>query len=621
MLWWRSRPRLLIVAIAGLVAHGEAVAQVDGAAAVAPVTPWLPPAPPVSTPEGAAHHGLFLGAHLGLGELHFGYGPYVFWGRSHPIDVWMGGALTRNLLLFGQLYDAHVFGPSSTYGELSDLNFLGVGPGLKYYLTPTNIFLSGSLLLSKVRFGSEVDESTAWGATFRLTLGKEWQVSRRWSLGLEGEALYGRMGLRDPSRDSAGTMKSFSVLVSTYNQEATERDTPDDQNDGSNLLIETRGGVGHLWSRYGVDSAAGTIVPVELSAGRLVSPRVAVLGDFTYARLPELRAGLYPDLQSARSYGLGLRVKYDLQPAGTFVEAAVGYTRFDFQNTTSPYYHPGPQTGVAAHMTIGKEWWVLRHWALGLAGDLLLGAVEGGEDGMHVPKALSLLALVTYSSPRRSGNAGAAVPGEQAAPAVPSALGQPPAASVPAEPTAAAVEVAAPRPPHEGFHLGARLGAGWLDVTTTNSNGAYRIRGAGVPFALSAGWALTPDWVVFGEFSEHQVRRPENSNNNGLIDLDLLAVGPGVTYYAPAGVFVSGALSLSQVSYRDGAPLDPRYGTNVTSPWGYTGRLSVGEEWRVSRYVGLGLAAEAALGRVRESQTDTVYTVKALSALATVTFD
>ena len=59
----------------------------------------------------------------------------------------------------------------------------------------------------------------------------------------------------------------------------------------------------------------------------------------------------------------------------------------------------------------------------------------------------------------------------------------------------------------------------------------------------------------------------------------------------------------------------------MTSSWGLTGRLSVGEEWRVSRYLGLGVAAEAALGRMNRSETDTVYTVKAFSALATVNFD
>ena len=799
------------VAVAGMLVGARSAAQVEGA----PVAVPAPSVPPAVSPAGPTSHGLFAGAGLGLGELHFSYGPYVFWGRSSSIALWAGGALTRNLILFGQLYDAHVFGPSSTYGELSDLNLFGVGPGLKYYLTPANVFLSGSVMLSKVRFGIDgagvfpdmrqaVDESTDWGATFRVALGKTWQTSSRWSLGLEGEALYGRMTYRAPDPDETGTVKSFSLLVSAayghdpvehgpgrrlglhlevrggagalrlsgaasatatgapfgvsagtsvtrrlallgdfsyvhistptgpgasfdsggiygfgarakytltsndlfvsaapyladvsvdsgaqshwgwgadvsvgkewwltphwgvglagdlfrvqvsnsinsppvmegasllglvaYNEEAVARDTPDapdERDDGGNLFIESRGGIGHLWTRYGVDFASGTIVPIELSAGRLFSPRLAVLADFTYARVPDLTSGSYTALQSARSHGYGLRAKYYLQPDSTFVEAAVGYTHFTFWNP-SPYYTPGPQTGVAAHITAGKEWWLFRHWAIGLAGDLLLGAVDGGEDGMHVPKALSLLAVLAYNSAGGNGHAGRSATGD-AGDASPVAVAvEQPFAAAPAkehEPApvaqAPAAEVAPARRPHQGFHVGARLGCGWLDVTehTSTGNGDLRIHGFGVPFALSAGWAVTHDWVVVGEFFEHQVTRPSDSRDLGLIDLDLIGAGPGVIYYGlPAGLSLSASLWLSQVGFRNSTPLDTRYGINATSVWGYTGRLSAGKEWRLSNEWGLGFAVEAALGRMKGSfaGVDAVYTIKALSALATVTFD
>ena len=811
MLAWRFRWGAA-VSVAGMLVGVAAAAQTEGAPDTTTAMPRTP-ATPQSAPEGAASPGLYLGASLGLGELHFGYGRNVFWGRSYSVGLSAGGALTPNLILFGQLYDAHVFGPSSTYGELSALDFLGVGPGLKYYLTPTRLFLSASLMLSKAHFGIDgagafpdmrmaVDESTNWGATFRLALGKSWQMSRGWSVGLEGEALYGRMTY-DAQPDERSTVKSFSLLVSAayghdtvehgpgrrrglhlevrggagllrfssggatasgpgaplgvsagtsltrrlalfadfsylhmsspsgagasfdsgavygfgprakytltsndlfvsaapylaevsieggaqshwgwggdlsvgkewwltphwavglagdlfrvqvsgsidsapviegaslqglvaYSEEAVPRDTPDaadERDDGGNFFIESRGGIGHLWTRYGVDFASGTIVPLELSVGHLFSPRLAVLADFTYARVPDLSSDLYTALQSARAHGFGLRAKYYLQPGSIFVEAALGYTHFSFSNTW-PYYTPGPQSGVAAHVTVGKEWWLLRHWAIGLGGDLLLGAVEGGEDGMHVPKALSLLVLLAYNSPRSNSHAGTSTVETDGAPAAAVAAEQfPVTAGAPPEQEAeraAAVTAPAPtRQPHQGFHAGARLGAGWLDVTqhSGSGNSDYRIHGFGAPFALSAGWALTREWVVFGEFFEHQVRHPKNSFGTGLIDVDLIAVGPGVSYYGlPAGLFLSTSLSLSQVSYRDGTPLDTRYGTNVTSHWGYTGRLSVGEEWRPSSYWGLGVAAEAALGRMNGSSigADTKYTVKTLSALAIFNFD
>ena len=643
----RRFPWGVAVSMAGLLIGAKAAAQVQGAPAPVPDTAQGTPGAPAArsvTPDAPSRHGLFLGASLGLGELHFGYGPHVFWGRSTPIALSAGGALTRNLILFGQVYDAHVFGPSSTYGELSDLNLIGVGPGLKYYLGSTDLFLSGSLMISKFHFGIDAasstsqatDESTNWGATFRLALGKSWQTSRRWSLGLEGEVLYGRMTY-PAAEDGRGTVKSFSLLVSAaYGHDPVDPGPRMGLHaDGGNFVIESRGGLGHLWTRYGVDFASGTIVPLELSVGLLFTPRLAVMADAAYARMPDLNAGLYPALQSARSHGFGLRAKYYLQPRSTFVAAAFGYTHFSFSNP-APYYTPGSQTGVAAHVTVGKEWWLLRHWAIGVAGDLLLGAVEGGEDGLHVPKALSLLALLAYSSSRGDGPAGTSAVGDVlAAPAVAAEVERPSAAPAAAQETAPApvspepapATLAAPGPrPRQGFHAGARLGAGWLALTgrTSSGNGDFRIHGFGTPFALSAGWALTHDWVVFGEFFEHRVRRPETNLNESLVDVDLLAVGPGVTYHGlPAGLFLSTALWLSQVSYRNDSPLDTRYGTNATSHWGYSGRLSVGEEWRVSSYWGLGVAVEATLGRMNDSSfgANSAYTVKTLSALAIANFD
>src|SRR3569832_1136774 len=137
------------VAVAGMLVGARCAAQVEEA----PVAVPAPSVPPAAPPAGPTAHGLFAGAGLGLGELHFSYGPYVFWGRSSSIALWAGGALTRNLILFGQLYETHVFGPSSTYGELSDLNLINDRPRHKNNQTPTNVFLSGSVMLSKVRFG------------------------------------------------------------------------------------------------------------------------------------------------------------------------------------------------------------------------------------------------------------------------------------------------------------------------------------------------------------------------------------------------------------------------------------------------------------------------------------
>lgn len=84
-----------------------------------------------------------------------------------------------------------------------------------------------------------------------------------------------------------------------------------------------------------------------------------------------------------------------------------------------------------------------------------------------------------------------------------------------------------------------------------------------------------------------------------LVDLELVGVGPGATFYVPGiNAFASFSASVSQVSYRNGSPLDTRYGTDVASGWGLTGRLVFGKEWWISSNWGLGLASEVLLGRM-----------------------
>jgi hypothetical protein len=178
---------------------------------------------------------------------------------------------------------------------------------------------------------------------------------------------------------------------------------------------------------------------------------------------------------------------------------------------------------------------------------------------------------------------------------------------------------------HDGLYVGARLGAGWLKLSESGYDGS--ISGWGWPFALSVGYALTPNLVVFGEFYALQVRNPSD-DGIGLVDLYLLAVGPGATYYLnPSNVFASCSVSLAQASYRNGSPLDERYGTNETSHWGVSGRLALGKEWWISNNWGLGLAGELQLGRMGsrtepwETNGASHFTVKGFSLLATASFN
>jgi hypothetical protein len=381
-----------------------------------------------------------LGAHFGLGELSFHVDRSSFWGRSYPVQAWVGFSFSNDLVLFGEFYDAHVFNPSSSYAEVNGLDFLGVGLGGKYYLTPARIYLSLSLLFSRVRFDSDVtsaswlwghttEERTHWGGTGRLAVGKDWQISRGWRLGLEGDVVLGWMVFKWSYDDDEhmGRVKGFSLLGSA-------------------------------------------------------------------------------------SYG------YDMLPEVT--------------------------------------------------------SIATGDARLAVPAAV------------------------------------PDAAS-------------GGRHTHDGLYVGARLGVGWLKVHASDSD--QSLSGWGRPFALSVGYAVAHSLVVFGEFYQLQIRHPSNLYND-LVDLELVGVGPGATYYVPGiNVLASFSASVSQVSYRNGSPLDIRYGCDITSYWGVTGRLVLGKEWWVSSNWGLGLAGEVLYGRMggetQPWQEDVYYRVKGYALLASASFN
>jgi hypothetical protein len=146
------------------------------------------------------------------------------------------------------------------------------------------------------------------------------------------------------------------------------------------------------------------------------------------------------------------------------------------------------------------------------------------------------------------------------------------------------------------------------------------ISGWGRPFALSAGFALLPNLIVFGEFYSAQIRKPTSYTR--LVDSDLLAFGPGVTYYLmPSNVFASCSLLVAQLGYRDATPLDWRYGTNIGSNWGLAGRWAVGKELWASSNWGLGIAGELVLGRMRAPDVDSTLTIKGFSMIASASFN
>lgn len=110
--------------------------------------------------------------------------------------IQIGGSITQNLILFGEAGGITVSEPDLTWQgdettlKNADLSVNDFGIGICYYLMPSNIFISGSLNISKDKIESDATddgESTAGetdsGFGFYLSAGKEWWVGDNWSIG------------------------------------------------------------------------------------------------------------------------------------------------------------------------------------------------------------------------------------------------------------------------------------------------------------------------------------------------------------------------------------------------------------------------------------------------------
>jgi hypothetical protein len=565
----------LVSSLVLLSSHGFASAQIGVPLQSDPsLTPASPPAPSVLATESQPHTGVHLGAHVGIGELRFRFGEYSLWGRTFPIEAWAGISLSRNLVLFGEFYDAHVFNPSSSYGELTDLNLLGFGPGLKYYLTPTDIYVSASLLLSRISFDNDVsdssiDEHTRWGATGRLAVGRDWQMSRGWRFGLEGDVYFGRMNFDGlyGSDDQMGTARGFSLLASaSYNYEPV----PHTPINCKGLHLEARIGAGRLWTGSGEHAISGTSLPLGLWIGTALTRRLVLYGALTYAHVFSPTSGS-PSLHAVDFYGFGPGVKYYIASTNVFLSGALLLSQLRIDDDES-YYVQHTHWGLSADISLGREFWLSHHWGLGIAGNLLLGKMSKGDDGTDTTKGLSLLALATYNQ------------GPDLCCA----------------------------PDKRNIYLEARVGGGHLWTRfggDSASGGSYQL-------GLSTGWAVTRRLVLLGDFSIAHLPSLTSDFYPGLESGNFYAAGPRAKYYITStSIFLSGALHLTRIDFTHQAPFDI-----MTTHWGLSTDVSFGKEWWLSEHWAMGVAGDFLLGRMSAGQFG-MHTTKGLSVLALATFN
>jgi hypothetical protein len=144
-------------------------------------------------------------------------------GVAQSLGVSVGGAVARNLLVFGEftVQAAMVLSLDLDFGDGDDrerdedrLFFTFIGPGLAYYFGESNIFVSGTVGMARASFAKDEAEGTANGVGGRLGLGKEWWVSDQWGIGLAANVHYGV--LSNARHDYRGAVYLLS-FTATYN--------------------------------------------------------------------------------------------------------------------------------------------------------------------------------------------------------------------------------------------------------------------------------------------------------------------------------------------------------------------------------------------------------------------
>jgi len=172
------------------------------------------------------HFGFFIRPDLGFGYMtsseSTSFGDVTVSGVAALAGVSIGGAVAENVILSAHIYDAVTTNPTVTLNRTSgstsntEVTMFGIGPELTYYFMPNNVYLSGTLALSRMTTSgnSNGSASTDWGFGTRVTLGKEWWVSDHWGLGLSGHVSYAT------NNDVGNTVSTWALgaaFSATYN--------------------------------------------------------------------------------------------------------------------------------------------------------------------------------------------------------------------------------------------------------------------------------------------------------------------------------------------------------------------------------------------------------------------
>jgi len=177
---------------------------------------------------------------------------------------------------------------------------------------------------------------------------------------------------------------------------------------------------------------------------------------------------------------------------------------------------------------------------------------------------------------------------------VPAATWVPPAGVQPGPPVAVAGSI-----PEEhrrlGFFLHADIGGGYLRVSGSRGGSSFATDGGALGAGLALGWAPDDEWAIGLEFWNWKSLADSPVGVHASVELQ--ALGVNVTrYLVPAEVFATMVVSGTRLAITDSNEHEYA-GTDI----GFGFKILLGKEWRLSSWVGLGLAGELFLSVNRDS--------------------
>jgi len=149
---------------------------------------------------------------------------------------------------------------------------------------------------------------------------------------------------------------------------------------------------------------------------------------------------------------------------------------------------------------------------------------------------------------------------------------------------------------HSDFFFHADLGGGYFRVSGSRGASSFTTDGGALGVGLALGWSPNDEWAIGLELWSWKSLTDSGLGKDTSVELQ--ALGLNVTrYLVPADVFASVVVSGTRLAITD--PGDHiEYGA---SDIGFGFKVLLGKEWRLTSWLGLGLAGELFLSVNRDS--------------------